>query len=139
MENTSAYTTLQTNKLYASEDSDGDGFTDVVEDLTGSDKDDANNTPDNYLDGVGIVDLENVMLFNVFPNPTKDIVNIKIETNNNVAVQVELLDVLGRTVLNTELNNGVASFNVSKLNKGIYIVSATSQGKAIATTSLVVN
>ena len=87
----------------------------------------------------GILDLELVSNFSVFPNPTADIVNIKIETNNNVAVQVELLDVLGRTVLNTELNNGVASFNVSKLNKGIYIVNATAQGKAIATTSLVVN
>tara|TARA_B110000037_G_C17113580_1_gene502833 strand:+ start:781 stop:2586 length:1806 start_codon:yes stop_codon:yes gene_type:complete len=87
----------------------------------------------------GILDVELVSNFSIFPNPTKDIVNVIIKTNNNVAVQVELLDVLGRTVLNAELNNGVASFNVSKLNKGIYIVSATSQGKAIATTSLVVN
>lgn len=85
-----------------------------------------------------IIDLDLVSNFNVFPNPTTDIVNVSLEVNNTSTVQVALLDVLGRNVLNTELNNGVATFNVSKLNKGIYIINATSNGKAIATTSLVV-
>lgn len=86
----------------------------------------------------GILDIDLVSNFNVFPNPSTDLVNIEIETTNNLAVQVQLFDILGRNVLSTELDNGKATLDVSNLNKGLYIVKATSQGKAIATSSIVV-
>lgn len=135
-ENTTIYDNELDSKVYVSADSDGDGYTDVVEDLTGSDKNDASNDPTNF--NVGIKDFGTVKAFNVFPNPAIDVLNVSIETNNTKNVSVELVDVLGRTIETNTVSNNIASFNVSKLNKGIYLVNVKSNGKSIATSSVVV-
>ncbi|MGB1018933.1 MAG: T9SS type A sorting domain-containing protein [Chitinophagales bacterium] len=136
VENTSAYTTLSVNKLYASEDSDGDGFTDVVEDLSGSDKSDVNNTPENY--NVGIVDVENVSLFNTYPNPAINELNVEVNTSLSGTISVELVDVLGRVVKTNTLTNDKTTFNTSALTQGIYLVNVKNNEGTLATSKVMI-
>lgn len=132
--NKTAYTTLQENKLYTSADSDGDGYTDIIEELAGSDK---NNNSSNPLN-VAIKDLENVSIFNVYPNPVSDVLNIQLETKSNEKVSIELVNILGEIVAYTTVKNGMATINTSNLSKGIYMINAISEGKSIATSNIVV-
>lgn len=63
--------------------------------------------------------------FNVFPNPVTDgIVNITSTSNEDIKVTV--YDILGKQVLNTQLENN--TLNVSSLNTGIYILNINQNG-----------
>jgi hypothetical protein len=69
----------------------------------------------------------------MYPNPTKNILNI--ETALNGKVNVAIINVLGQEVINTiTVNNSV---NVAELTKGIYVVKVTEEGKT-ATNKLVI-
>ena len=135
-ENVTAYATLLENKMYTSKDSDGDGFTDIVEDLTGSNKDDVNNTPENY--NVGIVALESVTNFNTYPNPAVDELTVEVTTVNNEEVVVELVDLLGRVVSTNKIVNNITQFNTSSLTKGMYIVNVKNNEGTLATSKVMV-
>src|SRR5690606_17586554 len=64
--------------------------------------------------------------FNVYPNPTSDILNISLE-NNLVLKQITIYNNLGQVVKTTNEN----VINVSNLAKGLYFVEVvTDQGKA---------
>lgn len=136
IENKKAYSTLQENKLYTSKDSDGDGFTDVVEDLTGSKKDDVNNTPENY--NVGIIDVANVTLFKTYPNPAINQLTVEVSTVNNEEIYVELVDVLGRVVNTNTITDDKTTFNTSTLTKGIYLVNVKNNLGTLATSKVIV-
>lgn len=63
----------------------------------------------------------------VYPNPAKDIVNIKlIEQNNqpanNVKIVAELFDLTGQSRAQVEINDNNASFSVRDLEKGVYVL-----------------
>lgn len=136
IENKTGYSNSQINKLYTSDDSDGDTFADIVEDLTGSNKFDINNTPLNY--NVAIKDVDAVATFNVYPNPATSVINIAVEMKNNVSANVELIDVLGRVINTTLLSNGLAKFETANLTSGIYMINVIADGKSIATSNVVV-
>lgn len=131
VENSTSKSVLQA--AHAKVDSDNDGFSDEAEIKAGSDENDINSTPDN----VGIKDLENVKVFNVFPNPTSDVFKVEIETVNNETVSVEILNVLGETIETVETTN-VAEFNASNFASGVYYVKVISNNKLIATSPIVV-
>lgn len=59
----------------------------------------------------------------VFPNPAKDIINIDSKTKVS---NVKIYDTNGKMLLEKSNTNSV---NISKLNKGMYIISITSEGK----------
>jgi len=64
--------------------------------------------------------------FNIYPNPTSDILNINLE-NNLVLEQVTLYNNLGQ-IVKTTIENVI---DVSHLEKGLYFVEVTTnQGKA---------
>jgi len=60
--------------------------------------------------------------FNVYPNPTSDILNIILDTDDNVAF--EIYDSAGSKVLTKSINfsNGQAKLNLSELNNGVYFL-----------------
>lgn len=62
--------------------------------------------------------------FSIFPNPTKDILNIK---NDQEIDAVIISDVLGKRVF--EKVENTTQINVSKLQQGIYFMQIQSQGK----------
>lgn len=61
----------------------------------------------------------------MYPNPAKN--NLFIETALNSNINVAIVDMLGKEILNTKAVNN--SVNVANLQTGIYIVNITEEGK----------
>lgn len=69
----------------------------------------------------------------VYPNPAKN--TLYITSDSFATKEVELFDVLGKSVLNTKVINNTV--NISSLSKGVYVVKITEEGKT-ATRKIVV-
>ena len=54
---------------------------------------------------------------NVYPNPVKDIMNIKATGNMQ---EIQVLNLLGQVVINQTLNTSNCSLNISNLKAGLY-------------------
>lgn len=63
-------------------------------------------------------DLEGI---NIFPNPVKDYLNIEIPFSK-VDANVEVLDNLGKSVLQANISDQNSKLDLSKLNSGIYFI-----------------
>ncbi|MNK10885.1 hypothetical protein D3C87_289180 [compost metagenome] len=61
-----------------------------------------------------------------YPNPIKDVLTI---VNNNDIETVNIVNMLGQTILNKQINNSTAQMDLSSLQSGVYIVNITSGGK----------
>ena len=59
----------------------------------------------------------------VYPNPAKEVVNILNDNNLNIT-NVEIIDLVGRTVLNTEKAENI---NIAELSEGQYFVKITGE------------
>lgn len=68
--------------------------------------------------------------FCIYPNPAKEIINIKLNNVNSELTIISVSNVLGETVLteNTILNN--LTLKTTQLTNGIYFVTVTNQGKS---------
>ncbi|MCB0382620.1 MAG: T9SS type A sorting domain-containing protein [Psychroserpens sp.] len=73
--------------------------------------------------------------FKVFPNPTKN--NWTIVSNSTVT-QVQIFDILGKSVLTVNPNQSVSDIDASSLNKGVYFATITTDA-GINTVKLVKN
>lgn len=90
-------------------------------------------------DGVGIAsitltegfmtatnDLEEALGFSVFPNPTEEMVNLKINSLTSGLVNLRISDVAGKIIRNEQLdlNQGenVKQIDLSNLNNGLYLI-----------------
>lgn len=72
-----------------------------------------------YLDGVlGVSDENNKNSFGVYPNPVKDVAQIRSLQDIK---QLSLYDVIGKQVLS---DNNVKELNLSKLSAGVYVLKA---------------
>ena len=65
--------------------------------------------------------------YTVYPNPTKDIVNIDLRDQNNIpekgtTISGKLFDMMGQSKSKVEITNNKATFTVRGLNKGIYVL-----------------
>jgi len=64
----------------------------------------------------------------VFPNPSKEFVNISIE--NNLPSALLLMDVSGKIILEKTFTN-FSNIDLSKINNGIYFLSVTNNSQII--------
>ena len=64
----------------------------------------------------------------VFPNPSKEFVNISIE--NNLPSELLLMDVSGKIILEKTFTN-FSNIDLSKINNGIYFLSVTNNSQII--------
>lgn len=66
---------------------------------------------------------ENVVEANAYPNPSKDVITVKVNANGDAKLKVT--DLAGRTVSNgtVKINNGQFSTNVAGMNAGTYVFS----------------
>jgi dienelactone hydrolase len=76
---------------------------------------------------VGITEQITVKSFNVFPNPTQDVINVAYTTVAGVKVSFELFDITGKLVYKTteessQANSLTKELNISKLDLGTYIL-----------------
>lgn len=67
--------------------------------------------------------------FRLYPNPAKDIVNFRINTEK--VITVKLTDVTGRSIDEFEIESEVQSLNVSNYLSGIYLVCFMCEGQII--------
>ena len=77
---------------------------------------------------------------NIYPNPSNGLVNFAIKGANTENMNITVFDVLGKMIINQNLNvNGVAntSFDFSSYAKGVYAVQITS-GSEITTKKLMI-
>ena len=66
-------------------------------------------------------------IYTIYPNPAKDIINIEIRDPKNQpqkdsSTSGELFDLMGYSKSKVEITNNKATFSVSGLNKGIYVL-----------------
>lgn len=61
----------------------------------------------------------------MFPNPSQDIVNLKLGNVSDDMVQVSLSDLNGNTLFSNVLENydGMTTLNLSSIKPGIYLIS----------------
>lgn len=77
-----------------------------------------------YVSSASISELENSIDFNVFPNPTADVLVVQslgLHTNN---IDVELIDLTGKVIQNQTIYQGstLCYFNVATLYSGKYFI-----------------
>lgn len=74
---------------------------------------------------VGLEDINNSTLFNIYPNPTKDILTISFPStlgfNNSTSYTIK--NSLGIKIMSGNIVSTNTNINVSKLNNGIYFIS----------------
>jgi hypothetical protein len=61
--------------------------------------------------------------FKVFPNPSKDVLKIEMQTNFNGTIQIR--DALGKEIYNTNLHNNISNFTIDTkdFESGLYFIS----------------
>jgi len=73
----------------------------------------------------------NFQIFEVTPNPTNGIISVTLNTSD--AVKIDLYDIRGRTCFTEDYKNSNSTFNqeinLGQLEKGIYLLTVTSEGK----------
>lgn len=88
---------------------------------------------ENYLDVIDCSNggkMQNFRMnntYSVYPNPSKDIVNVDLRDQNNkpkknATISGELFDLMGQTRAKVKIINNKATFSVQGLNKGIYVL-----------------
>ncbi|HEX7583392.1 MAG TPA: T9SS type A sorting domain-containing protein [Prolixibacteraceae bacterium] len=73
---------------------------------------------------VGLKDLADSPLFQVFPNPVKDILNLKMEANG--IKHIKLIHLNGSLVLESQTSACETNLDLSGFDSGIYLLSITS-------------
>ena len=64
--------------------------------------------------------------FSIYPNPSSYTLNIDVPTLSDEGLKLEVFDVLGKKVLQQNINTLKSSVNISKWNSGLYLVRLTS-------------
>ncbi|MBL7813434.1 MAG: T9SS type A sorting domain-containing protein [Saprospiraceae bacterium] len=75
-------------------------------------------------------DVANSIAVNVFPNPTKDVLNI--ELNDTQKADLTLTDINGRILIMKNLTEKVNKINIAHLSSGIYNAQIQSNGKSVS-------
>ena len=82
-------------------------------------------------------EISNDFAVNLFPNPTTDVLNVRISSTSNKAekINITLVDALGRTVSsfgeNFNGNSGTFTMNVSSIENGVYFIRMESESGMI--------
>lgn len=58
----------------------------------------------------------------LFPNPGKDVVNIRINGQGNTPGQIVIVDAMGRIVLRQTMNGPSIGINIDRLTAGVYFI-----------------
>ena len=80
--------------------------------------------------------LENLM---IYPNPTSNQVVISVQNSTDTIETIRLMDVLGKVVLQKEVQQNQATLDLSKLSKGVYMVEIKTENQFTVVKKLVKN
>jgi len=132
---------MDTYSRHHVEDINGDGKPDMIDsenEITASVSDIFKNGSQKYwkvyLSTISTVSVaeagEENSQINVYPNPAADVVNM-LAGEALAGTAYLLRDNLGRLILSGELVNGINSFDVSNLQKGLYFIQFDGHGRTI--------
>jgi hypothetical protein len=84
-------------------------------------------------EAVSVIENEMVSVLNAYPNPTADFLNIEYSVVESGAVKLEVINLLGETVMVQNLGTRSTGANVdrldmSALNAGVYMINLVSNG-----------
>ncbi|MDB5283412.1 MAG: hypothetical protein JWO06_2487 [Bacteroidota bacterium] len=75
---------------------------------------------------VGLNEVKDDLLFNVYPNPNNGVVNVDVRTENSQQVRLIVTDALGKIYSKMELTSGsspkTVPVDLSSLSKGVYLL-----------------
>jgi Secretion system C-terminal sorting domain len=87
-------------------------------------------------------DFTNVDVFQIYPCPANDIINIdyKLHSGNNNYIELKIYDILGKVVFSkqTQNGNGKLVIDVASLTNGIYSVNITGSTNSIYIQKIVI-
>lgn len=91
----------------------------------------------------GINNIESVISYTVYPNPTKGQVELVLDLKANEDLQIAVSDMFGRTVYQSSTLNANAGLNAYKIDlgnqtNGVYVVQL-SNGKSVTTKKILLN
>ena len=92
-----------------------------------------------YNAPAAVTDVNGATDVKVFPNPANDVVNVEINTTVGGNMQVEMYNMLGQKVDTKAVVNNKASFNVTSLPAGCYIIDCFREGVKITSTRFIKN
>lgn len=82
-----------------------------------------------YVDNINVKtltnsinELENTIAFDIYPNPSDDMVNVTLEMKNGEHATIQIINSLGQIVLSNVIKNSHSSFNIAHLPTGVYYV-----------------
>lgn len=77
--------------------------------------------------------------FSLYPNPAKDLVNIKTNLTNGSEVEIKIYTMQGQELISTHfaLENGAIQIDVSRLNSGVYNVQLIEEKGSVVQTKFV--
>lgn len=77
--------------------------------------------------------------FDVYPNPVKNELVLRLNNNANAPAQLEIVDVVGKTILTQKvtISNGVISTNIQTISNGTYFVKLNYKGEILTARILV--
>lgn len=76
-------------------------------------------------------------IFNYYPNPVSDILNIELKNIGNY--DIIILDVTGNVIINQKNINGFYSINVSNYPNGIYFLQLSKENNLITNKKIIIN
>jgi uncharacterized delta-60 repeat protein len=77
--------------------------------------------------------------FNIYPNPTADIINIKAENSEFLLnLNITLYNLLGQQMKQQSINSSFNELNVSDLPKGIYVYSINNSNETIKSGKIII-
>jgi len=92
-----------------------------------------------YNAPAAVTDVNGATDVKVFPNPANDVVNVEINTTVGGNMQVEMYNMLGQKVDTKAVVNNKASFNVTSLPAGCYIIDCFREGVKVTSTRFIKN
>lgn len=81
---------------------------------------------DNFISSVSEQTVKNT-LFNLYPNPAFDIVNLNINNSNNKDLEINIYNIIGKLISSETLRQNQQQINIENLSNGIYMVEIKSK------------
>lgn len=95
------------------------------------------------VDPNSISSVSNQAMFELFPNPTSDILFVHISNTNTKVVSIDVLNTLGQKVISTPIqsvsNNNTYSVDIKKLSDGVYYLQVTDSDNKISTAKFTIH
>lgn len=81
----------------------------------------------------GIEDINSQVSFSIFPNPAQQLLHVLLKDAANANTQINISDMLGRTVMERSIQNGTAEsqIDVSSIQNGVYVIRVIDGNKTL--------